>query len=98
MRVWDAASGTALGEPLTGHTDGVRAVALGRVGDRDVIVSGSWDETVRIWDAASGTACDTIDLDAPVWTVALQPGLLCVAAGSSICLLRSPTSTSLSVP
>ena len=30
------------------------AVAIGRIGDRDVIVSGSWDETVRVWDAATG--------------------------------------------
>jgi WD40 repeat protein len=30
------------------------AVAIGRAGDRDVIVSGSLDDTVRIWDVATG--------------------------------------------
>lgn len=54
MRIWDAGSGEQLGTPLTGHTGWVTAVALGRIGEREVIVSGSRDQTVRIWDAASG--------------------------------------------
>ena len=29
-------------------------MAIGRAGDRDVIVSGSYDETVRVWDAVTG--------------------------------------------
>ena len=32
----------------------VNAVAIGRAGDRDIIVSGSDDGTVRIWDAVTG--------------------------------------------
>ena len=40
VRVWDAATGQPVGQPLTGHTGGVSAVAVGRAGDRDVIVSG----------------------------------------------------------
>ena len=39
---------------MTGHTGEVYAVAVGRAGGRDVIVSGSEDGTVRVWDAASG--------------------------------------------
>ena len=39
---------------LTGHADIVAAVAVGRAGDRDVIVSASHDGTVRVWDAATG--------------------------------------------
>ena len=39
---------------LIGHTGWVYAVAVGRAGDRDIIVSGSHDETVRVWDALSG--------------------------------------------
>ncbi len=36
-----------------GHTDTVKAVALGRVGERQVIASAGDDQTVRLW-AASG--------------------------------------------
>ena len=53
MRVWDAVTGQPVGPPLTGHAGAVLAVAVGRPGDRDVIVSGG-DGTVRVWDAASG--------------------------------------------
>ncbi len=40
---------------LTGHDRWVTAVAIGRAADRDIIVSGSADETVRVWDAVTGT-------------------------------------------
>ena len=39
---------------LAGHDRAVNAVAIGRAGDRDVIVSGSADKTVRVWDAVTG--------------------------------------------
>ena len=32
----------------------MHAVAVGRAGDRDVIVSGGDDGTVRVWDAVTG--------------------------------------------
>ncbi len=32
----------------------MQAVAIGQIGDRDVIVSASNDHTVRVWDAATG--------------------------------------------
>ena len=46
VRIWDAVTGEPIGEPLLGHDRSVLAVALGRVGGRDLIVSGSDDRTV----------------------------------------------------
>lgn len=50
MRVWNAATG----QPITDHTDWARVVAIGQAGDRDIIVSGGSDQTVRMWDATTG--------------------------------------------
>jgi hypothetical protein len=37
-----------------GHDAWLYGVAIGRAGDRDVIVSGGGDDTVRAWDAVTG--------------------------------------------
>src|SRR5258706_6995 len=54
IRIWDAESGTVIGEPLTGHTQEVNSVAYSPNGRH--IISGSDDSTIRIWDAETGTA------------------------------------------
>ncbi|KAG1867062.1 WD40-repeat-containing domain protein, partial [Suillus tomentosus] len=52
VRLWDAATGEPVGEPLEGHTDWVWSVSFSPDGTR--IVSGSGDKTVRLWDVATG--------------------------------------------
>ncbi|KAJ7199412.1 quinon protein alcohol dehydrogenase-like superfamily, partial [Mycena pura] len=54
LRIWDAATGAAIGKPLQGHNDAVSSVVFSPDGQR--IVSGSGDKMVRIWDAATGAA------------------------------------------
>ena len=54
VQVWDAATGTPLGDPFTGHTGWVQSVAIGQLDGRTIIASGSSDGTVRVWDAATG--------------------------------------------
>ncbi|MET7336858.1 serine/threonine-protein kinase [Nonomuraea sp. NPDC005650] len=42
--------GAELGKPLTGHTNDVRAVALGSLDGVPVMLTGSDDETARLWN------------------------------------------------
>ena len=51
-RIWDAATGKPIGEPLKGHEDAVMSAAFSPDGKR--IVTASQDKTARIWDAATG--------------------------------------------
>jgi len=54
IRIWDAETGTAVGDPLYGHIGSVFSVAYSPNGRH--IISGSFDSTIRIWDAETGTA------------------------------------------
>ncbi|PZS40652.1 MAG: hypothetical protein DLM62_01795, partial [Pseudonocardiales bacterium] len=54
VRVWDLGTGRPIGEPLTGHTNPVAAVATTVLDGRPVAVTGSWDATVRVWDLDAG--------------------------------------------
>src|SRR5258706_7886193 len=54
IRIWDAESGTVIGEPVMGHTEGVNSVAYSPDGRH--IISGSSDCTIRIWDAETSAA------------------------------------------
>ena len=48
VRIWDEQASPSV--PPAGHLGGLRAVAVGRLGGRDVIVSAGGYGTVRIWD------------------------------------------------
>ena len=52
-RVWDAATGKALSEPMK-HDGGVFSAQFSADGQR--VVTASRDKTARVWDAATGKA------------------------------------------
>ena len=54
IRIWDAETGAAIGQPLKGHTSDGASVGYSPDGQR--IISGSDDKTIRIWDAETGDA------------------------------------------
>ena len=54
-RIWDLTTSRRIGDPLTGHTAPVVAVATTELPDgRPVAVTGSEDRTARIWDLSTG--------------------------------------------
>ncbi|KZO90470.1 hypothetical protein CALVIDRAFT_602933 [Calocera viscosa TUFC12733] len=82
VRVWDAETGEAVGNPLTAHRGGVTSLAFSR--DNRRIVSGSLDRTVRIWDAETGEAVGDplIGHNDSVTSVAFSPDSRRIVSGS----------------
>jgi len=82
VRVGDLTSRKPVGEPLTGHTRPVQAVATTMMNNRPVAVTGGVDTTVRVWDLITrqqtgeplsghtGSSC---------WLLRLCPQRSCVA-------------------
>ncbi len=65
-RVWDAASGRQLGEPMS-HDDSVSSAQFSA--DGSLIVTASKDKTARVWDAASGRQIgESMSHDDSVWS------------------------------
>ena len=54
IRIWDALTGSTVGEPLEGHNSWVSSIVCSP--DGRSIISGSHDRAIRIWDAATGAA------------------------------------------
>ncbi|ERT00115.1 hypothetical protein HMPREF1624_03484 [Sporothrix schenckii ATCC 58251] len=57
--------GLAGGAGGGGHTDFVKAVVCGRLGDQDVLISGGADKKIIVWDVVSGKRLHTLQDSGP---------------------------------
>ncbi|CAK7202266.1 hypothetical protein SEUCBS139899_004988 [Sporothrix eucalyptigena] len=57
--------GVAGGPGGGGHTDFVKAVVCGRLGEQDVLISGGADKKIIVWDVASGKRLHTLQDSGP---------------------------------
>jgi WD40 repeat protein len=73
VRLWDPATGKAVGAPFSGHTDDVLAIAF--TNDGQTMATGSADKRVRFWQVASRTprGSPVIGHTADVSDVAFSP-------------------------
>ncbi|KZP17833.1 WD40 repeat-like protein [Athelia psychrophila] len=83
IRIWDAETGEAVGEPLRGHTNEINCVAYSPNGRH--IVSGSDDKTIRIWDAETGESVGEplIGHTAAIWAIACSSNGAHIISGSA---------------
>ncbi|MGH8900090.1 MAG: hypothetical protein ACRDYA_00010 [Egibacteraceae bacterium] len=88
VRVCGLVTGRPVGEPLTGHTSAVQAVAVGEVHGRAVAVSGGYDGTVRMWDPAAGRPVARVELDASVKAIACHGAIVVTATDRGLVALR----------
>ena len=94
VRLWDPATGHAVGDPLRGHTRGVPAVTAVTLPDgRVLLATGSDDSTVRLWDAVTGRAVGGpltghTDWVGAVTAVTLPDGRVLLATGSNDSTVR----------
>ncbi|KIM28349.1 hypothetical protein M408DRAFT_140228, partial [Serendipita vermifera MAFF 305830] len=88
IRIWDAETGVAVGEPLRGHKGFVSSVTYSIDGHH--IVSGSNDATIRIWDAETGAPVGEpwTGHTADVLSVVCSPNGRYIASGSKDCTIR----------
>jgi len=71
IRVFDAQSGDRL-STVRGHNNVVSSLAF-KPDDPNVLVTGSWDKTVKLWDLSTSTCLSTMRCDGSVCSIDFVP-------------------------
>ncbi|KAJ4488430.1 WD40-repeat-containing domain protein [Lentinula aciculospora] len=72
-----------------GHRGPVSALALWHVGSRQILVTGSWDKTIKLWDADSKELISSTDAHSDfVKSLLVIPSVNLLVSGSSDKLIR----------
>ena len=54
VRLWDIATGKQIGATINDHFQGIHGLTFGRLGEQDVLVTGSGGNRVRVWRLSTG--------------------------------------------
>ncbi|MBX6721931.1 MAG: hypothetical protein IRY92_01635 [Dactylosporangium sp.] len=65
-------------------------MTVGRVGERDVIVSAGQDRTLRVWDGSTGGQLSIVDTREPVISLAIHGTAVLAAVGDAIASIPLP--------
>ena len=79
ITLWDVVAGKVRLR-LTGHTDGISSLAFSA--DGTMIISGSYDGTVRLWQTDSGRELASLKGQQPIHSVAIAPDQQVIAAAT----------------
>lgn len=71
IRVWDVETGEAVAPPFAGHSGLVKTLRIAGSSANRMVVSGGDDHTVRVWDLSSPKPIYTVDVGAPVNSIAI---------------------------
>lgn len=77
VRIWNLTPEKRVIQQWYGHTDRINSLLpLDRW-----LVTGGRDNTLRVWELESGRSIDVVELDEPVWSIALDKASHSIAAG-----------------